>query len=112
LFIYEQGDIVLVNFPLPDGFKLHPAVITSNEDVYQSEEYYIGNMITSSKIRDDFSFELTNEMVTKSLDKTSQVRCQLIALFNENEIERKISKLKKEPLSKLIKQINDSVFTI
>jgi len=110
--MYEQGDIVMVNFPLPDGFKLHPAVITSSEDVYESEECYVGNMITSSKIRDNFSFELTNDMLTKPLDKPSQIRCQLIALFNEKEIERKISKLKKESLTKLLKQINDNVFKI
>jgi len=110
--MYEQGDIVLVNFPLPDGFKLHPAVIVSNEEVYETEECYIGNMLTSSKIRDNFSFEITNDMLTKPLDKQSQVRCQLIALFNENEIEKKISKLRKEPLTKLVKQISDNVFKI
>ena len=110
--MYEQGDIVLVNFPLPDGFKLHPAVIVSNEEVYETEESYIGNMITSSKIRDNFSFELSDGMLTKPLDKQSQVRCQLIALFNEDEIEKKISKLKKEPLTKLVKQISDNVFKI
>jgi len=110
--MYEQGDIILVNFPLPDGFKLHPAVIVSNEEVYETEECYVGCMITSSKIRDNFSFELANDMIIKSLDKISQVRCQLIALFSESEIERKISKLKKESLSKLVKQINDSVFKL
>lgn len=34
--MYEQGDIVLVNFPLPDGFKLHPAVIVSTDEVYET----------------------------------------------------------------------------
>lgn len=108
----EQGDIVLVNFPLPTGFKLHPAVIVSNEEVYETEECYIGAMITSSKIHDNFSFELTNDMLTKPLDKPCQVRCQLIALFNENEIDKKISKLKKEHLSKLVRQISDNVLKI
>ncbi len=110
--MYEQGDIVMVNFPLPDGFKLHPAVIVSNEEVYETEECYVGIMISSSKIRDNFSFVLTNDMLTKPLDKQSQVRCQLIALFNEKEIENKISKLKKEQLTKLVKHFTDNVFKI
>ena len=110
--MYEQGDIVLVNFPLPDGFKLHPAVIVSTDEVYETEECYIGIMITSSKIRDNFSFELSNEMLTKPLDQLSQIRCQLIALFNENEIEKKISRLKKEPLINLVKHVNNAVFKI
>jgi mRNA-degrading endonuclease toxin of MazEF toxin-antitoxin module len=110
--MYQQGDIVQVNFPLPTGLKLHPAVIVSNDEVYETEECYIGIMITSSKIRDNFSFELLNEMLTNPLDKPSQVRCQLIALFNENEIEKKISHLKKEPLISLVKQMNDKVFKI
>lgn len=110
--MYEQGDIVLVNFPLPDGFKLHPAVIVSTDEVYETEECYIGIMITSSKIRDNFSFELSNEMLAKPLDQQSQVRCQLIALFNENEIEKKISRIKKEPLINLVKHVNNAVFKI
>jgi hypothetical protein len=39
--MYQQGDIILVNFPLPKGFKLHPAVIISVSEVYESEESYI-----------------------------------------------------------------------
>jgi len=110
--MHQQGDIVLVNFPLPAGLKLHPAVIVSNDEVYETEECYIGIMITSSKIRDNFSFELSNEMLTNPLDQQSQVRCQLIALFNENEIEKKISRIKKEPLINLVRQMNDKVFKI
>lgn len=110
--MHQQGDIVLVNFPLPAGLKLHPAVIVSNDEVYKTEECYIGIMITSSKIRDNFSLELSNEMLTNPLDQQSQVRCQLIALFNENEIEKKISRIKKEPLIKLVRQMNDKVFKI
>ncbi len=87
--MYYQGDIVLVNFPLPEGFKPHPAVIISNQEVYETEDCYIGVMISSSKIRDNFSFELTHGMLTKPLDKPSQVRCHLLALFNEKEIDKK-----------------------
>lgn len=110
--MYQQGDIVLVNFPLPDGFKLHPAVIVSSDEVYETEECYIGIMITSSKIRDNFSFELSNEMLSKPLDQQSQVRCQLIALINENEIEKRISRIKKESFINLVRKINSTVFKI
>ena len=52
--MYQQGDIILVNFPLPKGFKLHPAVVISVSEVYESEESYICAMISSVQINDNF----------------------------------------------------------
>jgi hypothetical protein len=51
-------------------------------------------------------------MLSNNLDKQSQVRCQLIALLHEDEIERKISKLKKEYLAKLLTQIKSTVLDL
>ena len=110
--MYHQGDIVLVNFPLPKGFKPHPAIIISCKDVYESEDCYVGLMITSSIIQDNFTFNINNEMLINPLDKPSQVRCQLIALFHEDEIQNKLSKLKKEYFLNLIKQLNNNVFGV
>jgi mRNA-degrading endonuclease toxin of MazEF toxin-antitoxin module len=110
--MFQQGDIILVNFPLPKGFKLHPAIVISVSEVYESEESYICAMISSVQINDNFSFLLNNEMLSNNLDKQSQVRCQLIALLHEDEIERKISKLKKEYVAKLLAQIKSTVLDL
>jgi mRNA-degrading endonuclease toxin of MazEF toxin-antitoxin module len=110
--MYQQGDIVLVHFPLPKGFKLHPAIIISTDEVYESEEAYLGVMITSSTIRDNFSYVLSNEMLTNPLEKVSQVRCHLIALFHEDEIEQKLSKLKAHYLKELVLQIEEEVIKV
>jgi mRNA-degrading endonuclease toxin of MazEF toxin-antitoxin module len=110
--MYQQGDIILVNFPLPKGFKLHPAVVISVSEVYESEESYICAMISSVRINDNFSFLLNDEMLTNNLDKQSQVRCQLIALLHEDEIERKIIKLKKEYVAKLLTKIKSTVLDL
>jgi mRNA-degrading endonuclease toxin of MazEF toxin-antitoxin module len=91
---------------------LHSAVVISVSEVYESEESYICAMISSVQINDNFSFLLNNEMLSNNLDKQSQVRCQLIALLHEDEIERKISKLKKEYLAKLLTQLKSTVLDL
>ena len=108
--MYFQGDIVLVNFPHPKGFNPHPAIIISCNDVYETEECYIGLMITSSKILDNFTWVIENDMLAIPLDKQNQVRCQLIALFHNDEVLNKISKLKRDYLKDLIKHMNINIF--
>ncbi len=110
--MYVQGDIVMVNFPLPQGYALHPALLISHEEVFEAEGCYVAVMLTSSSIRDNFSFPIANEMLTQPLEKVSQVRCHLIALLSDREIERKVSKMKKEHLKKVIAQLNNEVLKV
>ncbi len=85
---------------------LHPVIIISTKEVYEAEGLYGVLMITSTKIRDNFSFELSNEKLIKPLEKLSQVRCKLIAMLSEKEMEYKVSELKEKYFVKLIKQFN------
>lgn len=45
--MFERGDIVEIYFDLPKAreTKLHPAIIISNDEVYQEDEVYICVMI-------------------------------------------------------------------
>ncbi len=110
----EQGEIVEVNFLLPDGqFKPHPVIVLSNNNhINVYEEAFIGVMMSSSAPDDDYSFGLENKMLTKQPKKPCKVRCHLISLIPENQIIGKHGSIKKQYLKKLIEKINECVFNV
>jgi mRNA-degrading endonuclease toxin of MazEF toxin-antitoxin module len=107
----QQRDIVELNYELPNGkFKVHPAIIISNENVLDTEDIFYAVMISSNPINDDFTFELDNNMLTKALSKKSYVKCQLIQSYSVNEVNSKISTVKQVYFEKIMKQIFETVF--
>ena len=108
---FQQRDIVELNYELPNGkFKLHPALIISNENVLSTEDIFYAVMISSNPINDDFSFELDNTMLTKPLAKKSFVKCQLFQSYSIDEVISKISSVKQLYFDKILKRIFDTVF--
>ena len=108
-----QGEIVEVNFLLPDGkIKPHPTIVLSNNDINHYEGAFVGVMISSTAPDDSYSFWLENKMLTKSPKKNCQVRCHLLSLIPENQVIGKHGNIKKEYFIKLIEKINSSVFSI
>ena len=78
----NQRDIVEVNFQLPNGkFKVHPALVISNQNVLDTEDIFYAVMISSKEYNNEFTFELTNTMLTKPLVKTSYIKCQLLQAY-------------------------------
>jgi len=107
----DQGEIVEVNFLLPDGStKPHPTIVLSNNDINQYEEAFIGVMISSTAPDDTFSFWLDNNMLTKPTKRPCQVRCHLISLIPENQVIGKHGSIKKQYLKELLVKINACVF--
>ncbi|MCD4697032.1 MAG: type II toxin-antitoxin system PemK/MazF family toxin [Bacteroidales bacterium] len=109
----EQGDIVEINVFLPDGgFKPHPAIVISNNNVYFYESAFIVVMISGVNTDDDFSYHLSDEMLTKKPKKKSQVRCHLINLATKRDVIMKHGKIKKQYLSEIIEKIKSDVLSI
>jgi hypothetical protein len=70
----QQRDIVELNYELPNGkFKMHAAIIISNENVLNTEDIFYAVMVSSNPINDDFIFELDNNMLTRPLSKKPYV---------------------------------------
>lgn len=66
----NQRDIVELHFELPNGkFKTHPALVISNQNVLDAEDIFYAVMISSKNFNDEFSFEVTNAMLSKPLLK-------------------------------------------
>ena len=70
---FQKGDIIDVFFDLPYSkeTKTHPAIIISNEDVYDKDELYVCVMMTSSTETDLFTFEVTQDMLVQKNNKDS-----------------------------------------
>jgi mRNA interferase MazF len=112
---FQRGDIIDVFFDLPylKETKTHPAIIISNDTVYEKEGIYICVMMTSSNKTDLFSFEITADMLLYTSNKVfSQARSHLISYVMEKHIvgNRPRNTLKENALNRLITRINNAVF--
>ena len=76
------------------------------------EEAFIGVMISSTAPKDEFTFVLSNEMLTKPTRKACQVRTQLLSLIPENQVMGKHGHIKKQFLREILEKINESVLNI
>ncbi len=109
---FKRGDIVKVFFKLPyiKGNDSHPAIIISNQDVYDIDESYICVMMTSVEKIDMFSFEISQDMLMFPNNKNfSQARCHLVSFVMENHIidRSPINTLKEESVNRLVARINE-----
>lgn len=109
----RQGEIVEVNFLLPNGgFKPHPVIVISNNIVNEYEEAFIGVMISGASVSDDFTYLLANDMLTRPAKKACQVRSQLISMIPENQVIGKHGSVKKKYLQEIIEKIFDNVLNV
>jgi len=110
----ERREIWEVNVLLPDNkFKPHPCIVLSGSNVHELEEAAIVIMLTSSNVSDEFSFNITNEMITfKPRKARMQARLQLIALTPLNQFVpgSKMGYLKQLYFDDLISKINSIIF--
>lgn len=113
-----KGMIVEVPVYLPpEGeTKPHPCIVISNDEINEEEQGFVAVMITSEqRYKDDYySFELTNEMVSKPSDKVWRaVRVHLIGYYMYSDvISNSISNnyIKPDHLKRLMTHIYSQVF--
>lgn len=108
----EQGEIVEVNFNLPQGFLPHPVIVLSNDDINEYEQSFIGVMLSSKDYKDEYSFFITNEMLVKEPRNKYQARCHLISFFQTKEVISKHGKIKKAYLKDIIEYIFKITFSV
>lgn len=107
----HQRDIVELNFELPNGkFKVHPTLVISNENVLETEDIFYAVMISSKSFNDDFTYELTNEMLSNPLKLKSYVKCQLIQAYSTSEALSKISTIKTVFFQEIKNKLFETVF--
>jgi len=111
MMLINQRDIVELNFQLPNGsFKMHPALVISNKKVLDAEDIFYALMISTKDYNDEFTFKLSNSMLSKPLSKISFVKCQLIQSYTLNEVLRKITSVKIQYFDEIKQLLFDTVF--
>lgn len=109
----SQRDIVEILFDEDFG-KNHPAIILSNNLVQEIEGYFVCVMMTSTNQDDEFSFIITDEMVTKPLNKEHcEARCHLIQFVPVEDIvdNGHNNQLRVEAFKELMLKINSTTFS-
>ena len=99
--MYQQGDIISVNYPFSDDVKkskLRPAIIISNQKSNNLDGDVLICPITSTIRESEFSFLLNDIDLSDPLPKNSEIRCNKIATIRSSLIVNKISALNIEAL--------------
>lgn len=109
----HQRDIVEVIFDDDFGGK-HPAIVLSNKLVQEVEGYLVCVMMTSKLHDDEFSFIITDDMVTHPMGRTHcEARCHLLQFVPMEAILKSVhnNQLKIDAFKRLIRRINQSTFS-
>lgn len=114
---YSRGEIVEVQFRLPPDGRLenHPVVILSNSDINESEEGFIGVMMSTTNPDDEYSFVVTDEMLTVPYNDSRhrEIRLHLIGSFINKDVinnTRSRTLIKEDPLRRVVISINEITF--
>jgi mRNA interferase MazF len=113
---YQRGDVIELPFLIPgkNRIEVHPAIIISNDMVYETEGIYICVMVTHSDLNDYFAFDLTNDMFVSSKNvPEGKAKAHLIAYVLENQVisnsNSKRNKMRSIYVDKLVHFITDTV---
>ena len=110
--MYQQGDIISVNYPFSDDFKkskLRPAIIISNQKSNNLDGDVLICPITSTIRESEFSFLLNDIDLSDPLPKNSEIRCNKIATIRSSLIVNKISALNIEALRIVLLKIKSAL---
>jgi mRNA-degrading endonuclease toxin of MazEF toxin-antitoxin module len=108
---YKQKDIVEINFMLPNfQFKPHLAIIVSNDELNEKEDFFYLVLISSKNYFPEYSYPLSDEMITCKLTKKSYIKCQILTFDKENGVIRKVGKMREPYFSEMVNKIITSIF--
>jgi hypothetical protein len=93
----EQRDVFLYPPTHDPSLEPHPYIVLSVKEANEYEQTFVACMITSSdRYRDEFSFNLTDDMFESPLHKKqSHVRMHLLTLcLDDHIVDRRINRMK------------------
>ena len=110
---YHQKDIVEIDFPIPgEGYKVHPAVIVSNDELQADEGFVYVALISSQDFAYSrhYAYPLTDDMLSFKMQKKSYVKCQVLAVTVDNGIIRRLGTIKLDYFDEIVDKIIESIF--
>jgi mRNA-degrading endonuclease toxin of MazEF toxin-antitoxin module len=107
----NQRDIVELNFLMPDGkSKPHPAIVISNNDLFEDEGFFYCCMISTKEYNPQYTFEISDTMLLRPMVNKSYVKCQIIGGFTERDVIKKYTSMRVEPFDNLLQKLISSIF--
>jgi len=84
----RYGEIVEVTFNFPgEGFKVHPALVVSTQDLQADEDgMFYAVLISSKNHLPQYTLEIKNEWLTKPLLKQSYLVTHFMTYFTPDEV--------------------------
>ncbi len=111
--IYHQKDIVEIDFPIPgEGYKVHPALIVSNDELQLDEGFVYVALISSQDFAYSrhYAYPLSDDMLSFKMEKPSFVKCQILAVTVDTGILRRLGTIKQEHFDQIVDKIVESIF--
>ena len=108
--VFNQRDIVLVQFPFTDlsKSKLRPSVIISRSSINTSGDFVCAQ-ITSKIFEGATFFPLEDAMLETILPLTRGIRLHKVVCLNQKLIIHKVSAMKEPPFLQLIERLLQTV---
>lgn len=107
------GEIIEVTFLFPDeGYKVHPALVVSGDNLIEDEEgMFYAVLISSKNIKPQYTMEIKNEWLTKPLLKQSYFVTHFMTYFTPDEVSQSYNvSVKSEYMDQIISKTINSIF--
>ncbi|MES2275597.1 MAG: type II toxin-antitoxin system PemK/MazF family toxin [Bacteroidota bacterium] len=110
--IIHQKDIVEIAFYTGRKPEAHPAVIISNDEIFESEGFFYAVLLSTKNIFPEYTLEITPDMINKPKnDRTGYAVCHMLQQFYpEDIIGRTGATLKQIAFDKVVEKIKQVVF--
>ena len=86
------------------------AVVVSNDELNEDEDFFYLAMISSKNYNPQYTFELKDEMLSIPLKLKSYVVCQLISGYTERDVIKKCSKINEITFIEIVEKIKETIF--
>lgn len=108
----HQTDIVEVAFYTGQKPEAHPAVIVSNDEIFELEGFFYAVLLSTKNIFPEYTLEISPDMIIKPRnDRTGYAVCHMLQQFYpEDIISRTGATLKRSAFDKVIAKVQASIF--
>jgi hypothetical protein len=110
--IIKQRDIVEIAFYTGNKPEPHPAVVISNNEIFEIEGFFYAILLSTKNIFPEFTMEINPTMINSPRnDKNGYALCHMIQQFYpEDIITRTGASLKSDAFEKLVDRVKEVIF--
>ena len=111
----HYGEIVEVTFKFPgEGYKVHPALVVSGQDLQEDEDgMFYAVLISSKNHSPKYTLELKDEWLTRPVPKQSYFVTHFMTYFNPEEVSQSYrTSVKSEYIDIILCKVVKSIFEL